>query len=1056
MIQAAFSRTRAVMMILMFVIMAGAVSYLGIAKEAEPDIPIPLIYVSMTHEGISPEDAERLLLRPMEKALKSIAGLKELRSTAGEGYAAVTLEFDAGFNSDQALRKVREKVDETKSKLPADTDEPTVNEVNTSLFPILNVVLSGDVPERTLVRLARQMRDRFEALPGVLEVDIGGDRTDLMEIIVRPDVLETYNISFEQLLSFVQRNNKLVAAGALDTGKGRMVLKVPGVIENVRDLLRMPVKVSNGHVVTFSDVATIRRTFKDPDGFARVDGKPALGLEIKKRLGANIIATVEAVKKEVAAIQKTLPPSLKISFTQDKSDDIRTMLGDLENNVLTAVLLVMLVIIAALGVRSSILVGLAIPGSFLAGILILSFIGVTLNIVVLFSLILVVGMLVDGAIVTTELADRKMAEGDEPKAAFAYAARRMAWPIIASTATTLAVFTPLLFWPGIVGEFMKYLPITVLVTLGASLFMALIFIPVLGGVIGKRPAVDPATVTREKIAESGDLTKLTGVAGWYVRRMRTILKHPGKVLAAVLLLLVGAYVTYGQFGRGVEFFPSVEPKFAQIQIRARGDMSIWEKDGIVREVEKRIVGMKEMRTVYAKTIGARQKQNLTEDTIGTITVEFIAWNKRRKAEEIRAEIKRRTADIPGIIVDAQEERRGPSSGKPIVIAISSDNQRTLGLWVQRIRDVVAGTPKVVDIEDNRALPGIEWRLLVDREKAARFGADIAVLGQAVRLVTGGIQVADYRPEDADEEVDIVLRFPVRNRSLQQLQSLRVPTNQGLVPISNFVVLKPGPKTGLIERVDSRRTITIQAGVAAGANTADRAQAIQAALKKLDIPTSVRVTFKGETKDQKEAAEFLMKAFFIALFLMILVLVIQFNSLFQAGLVLSAIIFSTAGVLFGLLITQQPFGIVMGGIGVIALAGIVVNNNIVLIDIYNDLRKRGLEASEALLRTGAQRLRPVVLTSVTTVLGLVPMVFSLNIDFFGRNVTVGAPSTQWWTQLSTAIAGGLIAATFLTLVFTPAMLMWSARRQERRAAKKAARAERKAGKAAGKAGDAAPA
>ncbi|MEW8498722.1 MAG: efflux RND transporter permease subunit, partial [Candidatus Thiodiazotropha taylori] len=575
-IDLAFSRSRAVLLSLLFILLAGAMAYNGIPKESEPDIAVPIIYVSMSHEGISPEDAERLLVRPMEKELQSIAGLKEMKSTAGEGHASVQLEFSAGFDSKQALTDVREKVDIAKVKLPDATDEPEVVEVNVALFPVLTVSLSGPIPERSLVNIARDLQDRIEALPGVLEAEIGGDREALLEVVVDPAIMETYGVEYDELISMVTNNNRLVAAGAMDTGAGRLVLKVPGVIEELDDVLRLPVKVDGDRVITFGEVASIRRSFKDPESFARVDGQPAFTLEVKKRVGANIIDTITEVRNVVEAERKHWPAGLNVSYMQDKSDQIREMLSDLQNNILSAIILVMIVIIAALGPRSAVLVGLAIPGSFLAAILVLDSMGFTLNIVVLFSLILVVGMLVDGAIVVIEMADRKMQQGKAPMEAYASAAKRMSWPITASTLTTLAVFAPLLFWPGLVGEFMKYLPITVIIALSASLAMALVFVPVLGGTITRREQ------STDTVAE-GSFTQR------YAKLLATVLHHPAKTLGVALLAMFVAYLSYAQFGKGMEFFPDVEPEFAQIQVHARGDLSVHEKDAIVRQVEQRVV-----------------------------------------------------------------------------------------------------------------------------------------------------------------------------------------------------------------------------------------------------------------------------------------------------------------------------------------------------------------------------------------------------------------------------------------------------------------------------------
>ena len=485
-IHAAMDRSRTTLLLLSFLLLGGLAAFNSIPKESNPDVTIPMIYVSVSLEGVSPEDAERLLVRPLEQELRSLEGIKEMRGTAAEGYASVVLEFDAGFDPDQALQDVREKVDAAQTELPTEADEPSVQEINVSLFPILSIGLSGPLSERELITIARELQEAIEGIPEVLEVEIGGDREDLLEIVVNPQVLESYGVDYDQLATLVRRNNQLVAAGSLDTGQGRMAIKVPGVVEDVEDVMAMPVKVSGDRVVTFGDVAMLQRTFKDPTGFARINGEPAVVLEVSKRAGANILETVAQVRGLMDAAAPRLPEELEVRYTMDQSEDVRDILSDLLNNVLTAIVLVVIVVIAAMGPRSAALVGITIPGAFLSGILVIWGMGYTMNIVVLFSLILVAGMLVDGAIVVSELADRNLSEGMSPRKAWAEAASRMAWPVIASTATTLAVFVPLLFWPDTVGEFMKYLPITVIICLTASLAMALVFLPVMGGVSGGR------------------------------------------------------------------------------------------------------------------------------------------------------------------------------------------------------------------------------------------------------------------------------------------------------------------------------------------------------------------------------------------------------------------------------------------------------------------------------------------------------------------------------------------------------------------------------------------
>ncbi|MFI9655182.1 efflux RND transporter permease subunit [Guyparkeria sp. GHLCS8-2] len=1035
---ALFSRTRSVLLLLLALLAAGGIAYVSIAKEAAPDVEVPTFFVTVSYPGISPEDSERLLIRPLERELSTVAGLDEIRASAGEGFALLRLDFQAGYENRRALADVREEVDLVRPELPPGAEEPVVTEVDLSMFPVLTATLSGSVPEATLIRIARDLRDRIEAVPGVLEVVIGGEREDLLEVMVDPQTLETYRLPYGELIAALERNNRLVAAGAMDTGAGRVTLKVPGVIESVEDVLDLPVLAFEGTVVTFDEVATARRTFKDPEGFARINGQPAISLEIRKRGGANILDTVAAARAIIDEASHDWPGGVEVRYLQDQARDIRDLLGDLENSVLTAILLVMLVIVAALGGRSSWLVGLSIPGAFLSGVLVLYLLGYTLNIVVLFSLILVVGMLVDGAIVVIEQADRYLAEG-RADTAYRDAAQRMAWPIIASVATTIAVFLPLLFWPGVVGEFMFYLPATVIITLLMSLAMALVFIPVLAASLGGEHPSRPEQVKRIRAAEAGRFDELDGATGRYVGLLRWTVAHPVQTLAAAVVVTGGLFVAYAELGRGVDFFPEIEPRFAQVQVQARGDLSVWEADDLVRSVESRLLDRPSLKTVYARTIGSSQDrlaQDYAEDVIGVIQLEFVDWQQRPPAAEILDRLRADLAGIPGVRLQFLTESGGPQEGKPVVLEVAGERKgATVNELTEGVEHLRAGMQAVggfVDIEDDRPLPGAEIRLEVDHREAARFGADVSLLGRAVQMLTRGLELGGYRPADADEEVEIRVRFPFDERNLAQLVNLRVPTQAGLVPVRNFVDFVPAPKTGIINRVDGRRTFTVEADVGPGRLVDERVGALSDWLESNPMPEGLKMAVRGQQEEQAEAGRFLSWAFVIAISLMFLILVTQFNSLYQAGLVMSAIVISTGGVLLALILRGEPFSIVMSGIGVIALAGVVVNDNIVLIDTFNQLRRDGIAADEAALRTGAQRLRPVVLTSVTTVLGLAPMVFGLTIDLIGREFSIGAPSTQYWVQLATAIAGGLIAATALTLLFTPSMLAWVERRGEKAA------------------------
>ncbi|CAK1740070.1 multidrug efflux pump [Vibrio crassostreae] len=1016
-IDAALSRARTMLSLLALILVAGVITYITIPKESSPDITIPIIYVSVGHQGISPTDAERLLVRPIEQELRSIEGVKEMTATAAEGHASVVLEFNVGVDLTKAMADVRDAVDLAKPKLPEDSDEPTVNEVTlASEQPVLSVVLFGTVPERTIVQIAREVGDKLESYRQILEVDIAGDREDIVEIIVDPLLMESYSLDQADIYNLIALNNRVVAAGFVDTGYGRFSVKVPSVFNSLKDVLELPIKVDGKQVVTFGDVATVRRAFRDPESFARLDGKSAVVLDIKKRAGENIIETVELVKAVMAGAQQQAewPNNLLVKYTWDESKDVKIMLNDLQNNILSAIILVVIVIIAILGVRTALLVGISIPGSFLTGLLVLSVFGLTVNIVVLFSLIMAVGMLVDGAIVVTEFADRRMQEGEGRKAAYRDAAKRMAWPITASTATTLAAFAPLLFWPDVTGEFMKFLPLTLIATLTASLIMALLFVPVLGGLIGKPQYVSSQSQARMVALHNGDFSQATGLTKAYYHTLSIAIKHPFKILCSAILLAVAVGFTYSKAGLGAEFFPEVDPPFFNVKVRSHGDLSIQEKDDIMRDIEQMMLNHDEFDTVYTRTGG--------DDQIGLISITPVDWQYRRSVKAIIDELKVQTDQYAGVEIEYKFPDAGPPVENDLVIELSAKTPEQLNQAAKIVRNWADGNQALTNISDTASKDGIDWKVDIRRDDAARFAADATLVGNTVQFVTNGLKIGDYLPDDSSEEVDILVRYPNDKRDIGRFDQLRVKTPAGLVPITNFAQIVPDHKQDTIKRLDGKRVVNIMADMEEGYNLALELPKIEQALSELGLPSSVEFRIRGQNEEQENSSAFLQSAFLVALAVMALILITQFNSFYQAFLILSAVLFSTVGVFVGLLIFQRPFGIVMSGIGVIALAGIVVNNNIVLIDTYNQLIKRGLDKRDAILRTGVQRLRPVMLTTVTTILGLMPMVLEMNIDLINQKIEFGAPSTQWWSQLATAIAGGLAFATVLTLVLTPCLLM----------------------------------
>ena len=1017
-----FSRNRAAMLLLALLFVMGSIAYTIIPKEAAPEIDIPVFTVLVSYPGISTEDSARLLVEPLERKLQSIDGLDTLTAQAGEGFAMLQLKFAAGFDNDKAHRDLQDETEKAEQDLPDGANKPIIHEIDLSLFPILTVALSGNIPERDLIGLARNLKDKLETISGVLEVDMSGDREDLLELIIEPLAMQSYNISLAQVSQAISNNNLLITAGAMDTGAGRISVAIPGTIESLVDVLEMPVKVVGDNVVRVSDVAKVRRTFKDSVSYARIDGQPSIALDVKKLSSANIIDVVANVQAMVEEERSEWSSTVKVAYMQNQAEDIQQLLGDLENNVILAIILVTLTVVLALGIKASLLVALAIPGSFLGGILALQLLGVTLNIVVLFALILVIGMLVDGAIVVVELAERLRQQGQERKAAYLQASQRMAWPIIASTMTTLAVFLPLLFWPGVAGQFMFYLPATVIITLLISLLMALLFVPIIGSLLKGDALVTEASIN----AANSEDSKLQRMVCYMVDK-------PLLALLVSLFALLFSFFLYAQLGKGVSFFPDVEADRVQIQVQADGNLSVSESDDLIKLVEQKVASIAGIERIYARTIGSveeRLKANLDSEVIGTIQIDLLDWREREAASVIIERIRLESAVIPGIGLNVQEQQGGPSSSKPIKIEVSARDRSILPEAVSQLQELMKAADDFTNISSNVATPKPQIQIDVDREKAAQYGVNVAELGSLARLLTDGVLVGTYLPEGAPEQVDIRIRYPWSERSMTDLANLRVPTIKGLLPIENFVQLSASLSPTIITRVNSRNVQTIESGLVAGVTATEATQRLKQQIAQADFAPEIDFNFTGELDDQDETMTFLVFAFVLAVFLMLFILLLQLNSFFQSALVLSAIIFSLAGVFLGLLIRQEPFSVVMSGIGVMALAGVVVNNNIVLIDAYNEYIADGLSPLDAAMKAAVQRLSPVLLTATTTIIGLLPMVLGLTVDFFQRDVFIGAPSGQYWTQLSTTLVGGLLVATFITLLLTPAMLAWNGQRIER--------------------------
>ncbi|MEM1313081.1 MAG: efflux RND transporter permease subunit [Pseudomonadota bacterium] len=1087
MIDWATERARMIFAFVILSLAAGSVAYVGLPKEGEPDIQVPVLFVSIPFAGISAADSERLLLKPLEQELGEVDGLDQMTSTAAEGYANVIMEFEFGWNKDATIAQVREAVDKAKTEFPEGYDEPTIDEFNFSAFPIVIVSLAGDVPERTLLRYAQDLQREVESLSSVLEASLTGNRDEMVEVVLDPLRLEAYDITGQELVNVVVNNNRLVAAGAVENGAGQFAVKLPASFKEARDVFGLPVKTSGDRVITLGDVADIRLTFEDALGTARYNGDKTIALQVSKVKGYPVIDTVEEIKATVSAVQATWPQALRdavqVSYSMDESTQVKGMVGQLEGSVLTAVALVMIVVLGALGFRSALLVGFAIPTSFLLCFLLLAVFGMSVTNMVMFGLILAVGMLVDGAIVVVEYADQRIRDGMGPMRAYGAAAKRMFWPIVSSTATTLCAFLPMLFWPGIPGEFMSNLPVTLIFVLSASLVVALLYLPVIGGVAGRLSrALETKSIwlaERAHWAVRGGmlLAVAAGVAGLAV--LVTQAEGPGVAVAAIGLILgslllsavAGSFknraeapppragyrrTTFGHVIRflvgnpvmpfvaillafggvgfsffyfyhnnyGTEFFVETEPERAIIYVRARGNLSLAERDRLLAAVEKRIMTVEGIESVFAFAgrggldRGAGQGP---KDSVGQVQIELAPWGARPPGKQILADVEAAIEGYPGVISEIQQQQDGPGQGKPIQLRLKGDDWDALLQAAETARDHFLTVDGLVEVEDTRPLPGIDWELDVDVATAGRFGADVAQIGPMVSMLTNGVLLDTMRPDDSEEEVEIRVRFPEKDRVISTLDEMRVRTREGLVPLGNFVTRRPVPQLGEINRVDGQRYFDVKADVGPDVNANAQIAALQTWIETEDpFPEGVTWLFTGDQEEQAESQAFLGQAFIGALGLMFVILLAQFNSVYNSILVLTAVVMSVAGVLVGMLMMEQTFSIIMTGTGIVALAGIVVNNNIVLIDTYQEYARQ-MPRIEAIVRTAEQRIRPVLLTTITTMAGLTPMMLGISVDFARGGYTIDAPTALWWKQLATAVVWGLGTATVLTLVVTPSAL-----------------------------------
>jgi multidrug efflux pump len=970
-----------------------------------------------------------------------------------------------------------------------------------------------------MTKIAKDLQEKIEGMDAVLEAAISGQRDEMVEVTIDPLRLESYNVTAGELINVVRNNNQLIAAGEVDSAQGTFAVKIPSSFDEVQDIYDLPVKTNGDRVITLGDLAEIKLTFEDREGTARFNGETTVALQVVKRKGFNLIDTATAVREMVEAEVDAWPQDLRAAVHMGTSNDqsrvVDSMVSQLEGSVLTAIALVMIVVLTSLGTRAALLVGFSIPTSFLLCFVLLGVMGITISNIVMFGLILAVGMLVDGAIVVVEYADKRIQEGSGPMSAYVEAAKRMFWPIVSSTATTLCAFLPMLFWPGVPGQFMGMLPVTLIFVLSASLVVALIFLPIMGGVSGRvsrafatgsnalratlpwvvRAALVPVAIyglflaamqalnpsyllgldaADGLMATAPGITMFIAAAafasmvlgavkierqakrvtygyrrtffGWIIKLIAGNPIMPLVSIAGVIGFSMAVFSYFGENNLGVEFFVESEPEQAIVYVKARGNLSLHEKDELVRQAEEIVLQHPGISSVFAFAGAGGLNQNTAgasapKDTIGQIQLETVPWEDRKDRPELDGdividELSAALQEIPGIQIEVLELGRGPATAKPVHLRLKGDNWEDLLATTADMRVLFDETDALTQIEDTRPLPGIDWQIDVDVQKAGRYGANVATVGAMVQLVTRGILLDTMRVDSSDEEVEIRVRMPEEYRLLSTLDTLKVRTSDGLVPLSNFITRKPVEKLAEINRIDKKRYFDIKAGVASDAkrtvidengeesdviiNANERIEYLTEQINAKSLPAGISWEWTGDQDEQNESQAFLMSAFSAALALMFIILLAQFNSFYNSFVVLIAVVLSTVGVLIGMLVMQQPFSVIMTGTGIVALAGIVVNNNIVLIDTYQEFSQT-MPRIEAIIRTAEQRIRPVLLTTITTMAGLAPMMFGLSLDFISGGYSIDSPTALWWKQLATAVVFGLGIATVLTLVFTPSLL-----------------------------------
>ncbi len=1002
----------AVFVFVIVFVLAGISSYVSLPREGTPDITIPYVFITAVYEGTAPEEIEKLVTIPLERQLNDLENVKEMRTVSSDSVTTVAIEFLAGQDIDMALQKAKDKVDLAGPDLPDDLDEPVVQAINfSSDIPVFVFALSGNTPLSRLKNLAEDLKEAIELIPGVRQAEISGVREREVRVELDMRRLAEYGIPIGQLLQRIAGENKTLSAGNLEIKGDKFQVRVPGEYKFASQLADLSIGGSlDSGAVYLRDIATVVDTHKDLDSISRLNGSPSVSISIKKRSGENTVKLIDSVKEVMAEFQ--LPPAVALTIVMDESEYVDMMIKELENNIATGFILVVIVLFIFMGVRNSLFVAIAIPFSMLIAFSLMAFLGFTLNMIVLFSLVLAVGMLVDNAIVIVENVYRNHSLGMTRLEAARRGAGEVAWPVITSTLTTCAAFSPLLFWPDIMGQFMGFLPRTLIVTLAASLFVAIVINPAICSFFigGKR--------------EEREQKSLHPFVHGYVRFLEAALKHRGLVVMLGIAFLALTVQIYARFGKGVELFPDVAPRSAVIEVKFPQGASIEQTDAVLKDIEKGLPQHEDIKfflTTVGEGGGGGYLGAGKGTHLGKIHVEFLDYGERagdsmKLVETLREQI----GKVAGAEIKVDKMEEGPPMGAPISIEISGDNFDTLSQISADVMRRIETVPGLVDLQDDyeEALP--ELRFIVDRERAAMLGLDTTTIGVFLRTAIYGMEASKLRIDE--EEFDITLRFPKEQRnSVDMLDEVYIPVGGGSVPLSTLGYIEYAGGRGTISRKDQKRLITIS-GENQNRGVDKILEDVQKQLEDYALPSGYVITYAGDNQEMQESGAFLARAFAVALGLILVILVIQFNSALLPIIIVFSVVLSLIGVMWGLLICGMRFGVIMTGVGVISLAGIVVNNAIVLLDCVRQRKAEGLTASEAVVEAGSLRLRPVLLTAVTTILGLIPMAIGYSFEFheWPPSIIAGAESSQWWAPMAVAVIFGLGVATVLTLVLVPLM------------------------------------